>query len=134
MVEDYQEKVDTLILIDSPVPLGPDRLPQHFYEYCNKVHLFGQSRREKDPVEAPEWLPPYFNATIDTLHEYYACPLSLNSANKPRVPIMWACQSVMDITDIPRPPSCEQDTEGMKFLTEACTDFSDCGWGRLFRG
>ena len=85
-------------------------------------------------VEAPKWLLPHFNATIDTLHEYYAGPMSLNNANKHPVSIMWACQSVMDIADIPRPPSSEQNTECMKFLTEACTDFSDCGWGRLFRG
>jgi thioesterase domain-containing protein len=134
MIEDYQERVASLTLIDSPVPHGLDRLPQHFYDYCNKVHLFGASQGDKAPAQAPEWLVPHFNATIDTLHEYYASPLSLTDANKPRVSMIWACSSVMDNADIPRPPSCEEDTEGMKFLTEARTDFSDNGWARLFPG
>lgn len=134
MIEDYHERVESLTLIDSPVPHGLDRLPQHFYDYCNKVHLFGNSQGDQAPTQAPEWLVPHFNATIDTLHEYYASPLPLINANKPRVSMIWACQSVMDNADILRPPSCPEDTEGMKFLTEARTNFSDCGWGRLFPG
>ncbi|KAJ5358433.1 uncharacterized protein N7496_010846 [Penicillium cataractarum] len=134
IIEDYQERVASLTLIDSPVPNGLDRLPQHFYDYCNKVHLFGKCQGEQGPAQAPEWLVPHFNATIDTLHEYYAAPLTLTEANKPRVSMIWACSSVMDNADIPRPPSCEEDTEGMKFLTEARTDFSDNGWARLFPG
>jgi thioesterase domain-containing protein/acyl carrier protein len=134
MIEDYQERVESLTLIDSPVPHGLDRLPQHFYDYCNKVHLFGNSQGEKGPAQAPEWLVPHFNATIDTLHEYYAAPLTLTDDNRPRVSMIWACSSVMDNADIPRPPSCEEDGEGVKFLTEARTDFSDNGWARLFPG
>jgi thioesterase domain-containing protein/acyl carrier protein len=134
MIEDYHERVESLALIDSPVPHGLDRLPQHFYDYCNKVHLFGKTQGDNAPTQVPEWLVPHFNATIDTLHEYYASPLTLTDANKPRVSMIWACESVMDNADIPRPPSCPEDTEGMKFLTEARTDFSDNGWGRLFPG
>jgi hypothetical protein len=117
------------------VPHGLDRLLQHFYDYCNKVHLFGGGGHgDKAPAQAPEWLVPHFNATIDTLHEYYASPLSLTDANKFRVSMIWACQSVTDNSDIPRPPPCPGDTEGMKFLTEARTDSSGNGWERLFPG
>ena len=130
MMEEFHETVASLVLIDSPVPHGLDRLPQHFYDYCNKVHLFGG--HDGKTAKAPEWLVPHFNATIDTLHEYHASPLLQLDGQTPRVSMIWACDSVMDGADIPRPPSCPEDTEGMKFLTEARTDFSDNGWGVLF--
>ncbi|KAK9859262.1 hypothetical protein MYU51_016431 [Penicillium brevicompactum] len=133
MMEELHETVASLVLIDSPVPRGLDRLPQHFYDYCNKVHLFGGQGAGKT-AKAPEWLVPHFNATIDTLHEYHASPLLQVDGQVPRVSMIWACDSVMDGADIPRPPSCPEDTEGMKFLTEARTDFSDNGWGTLFPG
>ncbi|CAG8212597.1 unnamed protein product [Penicillium salamii] len=131
MMEEFHETVASLVLIDSPVPHGLDRLPQHFYDYCNKVHLFG-GQGDGKTAKAPEWLVPHFNATIDTLHEYYASPLLQSDGETPRVSMIWACDSVMDGADIPRPPSCPEDTEGMKFLTEARTDFSDNGWATLF--
>jgi thioesterase domain-containing protein len=134
MMREVHETVASLVLIDSPVPKGLDRLPQHFYDYCNKVHLFGGSAEGKT-AQAPEWLVPHFNATIDTLHEYHASPLlRLDDGLMPRVSMIWACESVMDRADIPRPPSCPEDTEGMKFLTEARTDFSGNGWEVLFPG
>ncbi|KAJ5996959.1 hypothetical protein N7522_008619 [Penicillium canescens] len=133
MMEELHETVASLVLIDSPVPKGLDRLPQHFYDYCNKVHLFGGSGDGKT-AQAPEWLVPHFNATIDTLHEYHASPLLQLDGSMPRVSMIWACESVMDGADIPRPPSCPEDTEGMKFLTEARTDFSGNGWEMLFPG
>lgn len=124
---DNGESVENLVLIDSPVPKGLDRLPQHFYDYCNKMHIFGQTTGSG---RAPEWLVPHFNATIDTLHTYVASPLPANKV--PRVSLIWACDSVMDGKNIPKMPPNPDDTEGMKFLTEARTDFSGNGWEELF--
>lgn len=148
MIQELHESVASLVLIDSPVPTrGLDRLPQHFYDYCNKINVFGVPRGGagdaggggNKPAQAPEWLIPHFNATIDTLHEYHAVPLVLDGNDNDngtgiRVSIIWACDSVMDGADVPRPPSCPEDTEGMKFLTERRTDFSGCGWETLFPG
>ncbi|THC89100.1 hypothetical protein EYZ11_011447 [Aspergillus tanneri] len=123
------EAVQNLLLIDSPVPKGLDKLPQHFYDYCNKLQLFGQpttSGSERAAAKAPAWLVPHFNATIDTLHEYFATPLPVGKT--PRTSIIWACESVMDGKNIPKMLPHPDDTESMKFLTEARTDFSASGW------
>lgn len=137
MIEELHEPVTSLVLIDSPVPRGLARLPQYFYDYCNKMNVFGLPQGNK-PAQAPEWLIPHFNATIDTLHEYHAAPLMLDNANAPHVSIIWACESVMDGADILRPSSYSEDEdeneEGVKFLTERRTDFSGCGWETLFPG
>jgi pimeloyl-ACP methyl ester carboxylesterase len=122
------ERVENLVLVDSPVPKGLDRLPQHFYDYCNKMHIFGQTA---GTGQTPEWLVPHFNATIDALHTYFALPLPIGKA--PRVSLIWACESVIDGKHIPAMPPRPEDTEGMKFLTEFRTDFSGNGWEKLFR-
>ncbi|KAH8432989.1 polyketide synthase alb1 [Aspergillus melleus] len=128
------EAVHNLLLIDSPVPKGLDKLPQHFYDYCNKLQLFGQPTTTTGSAAAkpPAWLVPHFNATIDTLHEYFATPLPVGKT--PRTSIIWASESVMDGKNVPKMPPHPDDTEGMKFLTEARTDFSACGWEALFPG
>lgn len=130
------ETVQNLILIDSPVPThGLDRLPQHFYDFCNKVHLFGEkatSTTSGPTSNPPEWLVPHFNATIDTLHEYRAQPLPHGKA--PKTSLIWACDSVIDGKTVPKLPPHVDDTEGMKFLTEPRTDFSSNGWEVLFPG
>ncbi|PLB48450.1 conidial pigment polyketide synthase PksP/Alb1 [Aspergillus steynii IBT 23096] len=129
------ETVQSLLLIDSPVPKGLDRLPQHFYDYCNKLQLFGQPTTPGSggaAAKPPAWLVPHFNATIDTLHEYFATPLP--EGKTPRTSIIWASESVMDGKKIPKMPPHPDDTEGMKFLTEARTDFGANGWEALFPG
>jgi thioesterase domain-containing protein/acyl carrier protein len=136
------EVVKNLILIDSPVPTkGLDRLPQHFYDFCNKVHLFGEKPGNAPTstaaavaaAAAPEWLVPHFNATIDTLHSYHAKPLS-RGRTPDRTSLIWACDTVMDGIAVPKMPPHPDDTEGMKFLTEPRTDFSPCGWETLLPG
>lgn len=122
------EEVKNLILIDSPAPFGLDRLPQRFYDYCNRVGLFGDGGKAP-----PDWLIPHFNASIEVLHEYYATPLPAGTA--PQTDMIWACDSVMEgRPDIPRLPPHPDDTEGMKFLLESRTDFSPNGWEKLLGG
>lgn len=122
------EEVKNLILIDSPAPFGLDRLPQRFYDYCNRVGLFGDGGKAP-----PEWLIPHFNASIEVLHEYYATPLPAGTA--PRTDMIWACDSVMEgRPDIPRLAPHPDDTEGMKFLLESRQDFSANGWDKLLGG
>ncbi|KAH8585728.1 conidial yellow pigment biosynthesis polyketide synthase [Bisporella sp. PMI_857] len=128
---DQGEEVLSLILIDSPTPNGLDRLPQHFYDFCESLNLFGQSSGATTPAK-PEWLIPHFNATIDVLHDYYAEPLLESQC--PRVSIIWACDSIMDGEGVPKLPPHPDDTKGMRFLTEKRKDFSGNGWEELFPG
>jgi iterative type I PKS product template protein len=116
------ECVHSLILIDSPAPNCLAKLPQHFYDYCDTVGLFGQGTGK-----APEWLVPHFMASNNLMSEYYAAPLPHGKA--PKTTIIWAGESgVPDY--VPRPG----DPEDVKFLTVSRTDFSVGPWGRLFPG
>ncbi|OXV11267.1 hypothetical protein Egran_00972, partial [Elaphomyces granulatus] len=116
------EHVHSLILIDSPAPNHLAKLPQHFYDYCDTVGLFGQGTGK-----APEWLVPHFMASNNLMSRYYAAPLPHGKA--PKTTIIWAGESgVPDY--VPRPG----DPEDVKFLTVSRTDFSVGPWGRLFPG
>ncbi|KAM3080825.1 hypothetical protein ACMFMF_002740 [Clarireedia jacksonii] len=128
---DQGEEVLSLILIDSPTPKGLDRLPQHFYDFCESLNLFGHGSGTTTSAK-PDWLIPHFNATIDVLHDYYAEPLLESQC--PQVSIIWACDSIMDREGVPKLSPHPDDTEGMKFLTEKRKDFSGNGWEELFPG
>ncbi|KAI8631121.1 polyketide synthase [Xylariaceae sp. FL1651] len=134
---DSQEQVLSLTLIDSPPPLnGLDRLPPHFYEYCESLHLFGhKASTATDGGKPPAWLIPHFNATIDLLHDYRAKPLRIRRlSDGPKVCIIWAAACIADNPRLPKLAPHPDDTEGMKFLLERRTDFGGNGWEHLFPG
>jgi thioesterase domain-containing protein/acyl carrier protein len=125
------EEVENLVLIDSPEPRGLDRLPQRFYDHCNRIGLFGKGTPGPSPAP-PAQLFEHFNATIEVLHSYYAKPLPTGHLKK--VAILWATECVMDGVDFPKLPPGPEDTEGMRFLTEQRTEFTAAGWVNLFPG
>ncbi|KAI1412620.1 polyketide synthase [Hypoxylon sp. FL1857] len=130
-----QEQVLSLSLIDSPPPLnGLDRLPPHFYKYCESLHLFGH-KSGSNGGKPPAWLIPHFNATIDLLHEYRAAPMRPGRYfDLPKVSIIWAATCIADNPRLPKLAPHPDDTEGMKFLLERRTDFGPNGWDALFPG
>ena len=125
------EEMEHLILIDSPVPKGLDRLPQHFYEFLSKHQLFGHATNAGTAAPPPDWLFPHFNATIDVLHDFIARPLPEGTA--PKISLIWAGQGVLNGLKVELPPHPD-DTEGMKFLTAKHSSFSGNGWEELFPG
>ncbi|KAK3390615.1 conidial yellow pigment biosynthesis polyketide synthase [Podospora didyma] len=133
------EAVHSLTLIDSPPPLhGLDRLPPHFYAYCESLHLFGHKSKTSAEIKPPAWLIPHFNATIDLLHEYRALPIASSDSSREekleRVEIIWAASCISDNPHLPKLAPHKDDTEGMKFLLERRTDFGPAGWEKLFPG
>ncbi|KAL8717163.1 MAG: hypothetical protein Q9225_005573 [Loekoesia sp. 1 TL-2023] len=124
------EEVERLVLIDSPVPKGLDRLPQRFYDHLATIDLFGKAMPGSKNPGPPSHLFEHFNATIEVLHGYHAKALPANALK--RVTILWATEPVTDGIVLPKLPPKSDDTEGMKFLTEKRTDFSAQGWGELF--
>jgi acyl carrier protein/pimeloyl-ACP methyl ester carboxylesterase len=125
------EKVENLVLIDTPVPKGLDRLPQRFYDHCNSIGLFGKAMPGPSP-SPPAQLFAHFDAIIDVLNSYHA--KSLPPGHLRKVTIIWATECVMDGVHFPKLPPGPDDTEGMKFLTEQRTDFTAAGWEKLFPG
>lgn len=125
------EEVDSLVLIDSPVPKGLDRLPQRFYDHLASIDLFGKAMPGNNTGPPPH-LFAHFDATIEILHDYHAKALPPNTLK--RITIIWATDCVIDGVILPKLPPRPDDTEGMKFLTEKRTDFTAQGWGDLFPG
>ena len=125
------EEVESLVLIDSPVPKGLDRLPQRFYDHLASIDLFGKAMPGNNTGLPPQ-LFAHFNATIEVLHDYYAKALPPKTLK--RVTIIWATDCVIDGVILPKLPPHPDDTEGMRFLTEKRTDFTAQGWGDLFPG
>ncbi|KAK1975936.1 Alpha/Beta hydrolase protein [Colletotrichum cereale] len=118
-----------LVLIDAPAPLdGMDRLPKHFYEYCDHMGIFGGFGGDN---ETPAWLVPHFEGTIGMLNRYCATPLVLPPGEKLRVDVIWAGESVVDRPGAPPLPLHPDDTEGMKFLTVQRKDFGPNKWADL---
>lgn len=135
ILTDEHEQVLSLSLIDSPPPLnGLDRLPPHFYKYCESLHLFGHKTSSSESSgKPPAWLIPHFNATIDLLHDYRAEPLSSGRLlDNLKVNIIWAASCIADNPHLPKLPPHPDDTEGMNFLLKRRTDFGSNGWEALF--
>ena len=123
--------VERLVLIDSPIPKGLDKLPQRFYDHCKACGVFGQASSGPSPLPT-EQLFAHFNGTIEVLHNYYAKPLPRNALKK--VTVIWAEECVLDGIKFPKLPPGPDDNEGMKFLTEQRTDFTAAGWEAYFPG
>ena len=125
------EQVENLVLMDSPVPKGLDRLPQRFYDHLTSIGIFGKAMPGPS-LSPPAHLFAHFNATIEVLHGYHAKPLPSTQLEK--ATIVWATDCVIDGVKLPKLPPGPDDTEGMKFLTEKRTDFTAAGWETLFPG
>ncbi|CCF41644.1 hypothetical protein CH063_11862 [Colletotrichum higginsianum] len=117
-----------------------DRLPRHFYEYCQRLGIFGGWEGGKGNGghvggEAPAWLIPHFEGTIGVLERYCATPLVMPPGQKKlRVDVIWAGESVVDRPGAPPLPPHPDDTEGMKFLTVQRKGFGPNGWAELLPG
>ncbi|KAL4781318.1 beta-ketoacyl synthase [Aspergillus varians] len=121
------EAVTDLILIDCPVPRGLDHLPRRYYEYCDQIGLLGEVNGvRKDP---PKWLIPHFEACVNSLHDYRASAFIPTSA-APKTHVIWASDAI-DKYCMPKFERRPDDPEGLRFLTEARTDYGPCGWETL---
>lgn len=124
------EKVESLVIIDSPVPQLVDRLPRYFYDYCDQIGLFGASTADS----APSWLIPHFEASVDVLIGHQLNPLPKSPKN-PKTWLIWACDSVLEGKDAPpikKDPSAK--SKGVHFLLEKRKDFGPNGWEEMVGG
>ena len=121
------EKVIRLILIDSPYPIGLEKLPPRLYDFFNSIGLFGTG--EKAP---PAWLLPHFLAFVDSLDRYRAVPFPRGHA--PQTHLIWARDGVSKNPGDPRPFMDDKTPKEMKWLVNNRTDFSSNGWDGLLAG
>ncbi|RPB26895.1 conidial pigment polyketide synthase PksP/Alb1 [Terfezia boudieri ATCC MYA-4762] len=112
-------KVERLVLLDSPCPVGIGKLPTRIFEFFKKCGLFGCT-------EPPEWLLPHFLAFIDALDGYNAVPFAADRV--PKTFILWATDGVCKYPGDARPVRSPGDPAQIDWLLENRTDFGPNGW------
>ncbi|GAB7355309.1 hypothetical protein MBLNU459_g5843t1 [Dothideomycetes sp. NU459] len=121
------EEVARLLLLDSPFPIGLEKLPPRLYDFFNTCGLFGQGGRAP-----PKWLLPHFLAFIDALDTYRAVPFE--GGKRPKVFLIWAEEGVCNKPDSPRPDLRVDDPKEMKWLLNNRTNLGPNGWDFLVGG
>lgn len=135
LITEENESVERLLLLDSPFPIGLEKLPCRLYDFFNSIGLFSDGKSQP-----PKWLLPHFLAFIDALDAYKPSPFPLSSSNKkpPKTYLLWAqnglCTSPTRIISHP-PPAADgtKDPKGMTWLLYDRTDadLGPNGWDRL---
>jgi naphtho-gamma-pyrone polyketide synthase len=120
------ETVQHLILIDSPNPIGLEKLPPRFYKFLEKSGVFGAG--DGRIQSAPEWLIQHFLAFIDALDKYKPVPFV---GPAPNTTLIWATDGVCkNPTDV-RPEPQDDDPKEMTWLLENRTNLGPNGWDQL---
>ena len=94
-------------------------------------------QRSDGKSKVPEWLMPHFKASIELLHDYHAPPLPADKIKNMKVSTIWAGDCAFDgvkYAKLPAAADPNEDTEGMKFLSEKRTDPGPGEWQDLFPG
>ncbi|KAL4892273.1 hypothetical protein BDV59DRAFT_208603 [Aspergillus ambiguus] len=127
------EHVERLILLDSPFPIGLEKLPPRLYRFFEGIGLFAEGKRAP-----PEWLLPHFLAFIDSLDAYEAVPLPYTEESwhkkMPATYLVWARDGVCGKPGDPRPepsPDGAPDPREMLWLLNDRTDLGPNQWDTL---
>ncbi|KAJ5609421.1 hypothetical protein N7528_009988 [Penicillium herquei] len=127
------ESVERLLLLDSPFPIGLEKLPRRLYRFFDTIGLFGEGK-----APPPKWLLPHFLAFIDSLDAYKASPFPFEDsklADKiPKTFMVWAKDGVCNKPNDPRPAPAEDgspDPREMLWLLNNRTNLGPNGWDTL---
>ncbi|KAI1126483.1 polyketide synthase [Nemania abortiva] len=120
------EVVESLILIDSPNPVGLGKLPKRMYDFLEKSGIFGAFEMGEEAAAPPDWLFQHFCVFIEALDRYEPQPFARGQA--PRTTIIWAADGVCKHPSDPRPEAQPNDPRGMNWLLDNRSDFGPCGW------
>ena len=127
------ERVERLLLLDSPFPIGLEKLPRRLYSFFDTIGLFGEGK-----APPPKWLLPHFLAFIDSLDAYKAVPFPHTDpklADKlPKTFMVWAKDGVCSKPGDARPaPAADgsPDPREMLWLLNNRTDLGPNGWDTL---
>jgi naphtho-gamma-pyrone polyketide synthase len=133
LVLEEGETVERLLLLDSPFPIGLEKLPPRLYKFFDSMKIFGEGK-----APPPDWLLPHFLAFIEALDMYRAVPYpSTDPRYESRLPktyMIWAKDGVCGKPGDPRPeapPDGSKDPREMLWLLNDRTDFGPNGWDTL---
>jgi naphtho-gamma-pyrone polyketide synthase len=116
------EVVESLILIDSPNPIGLQNPPARMYDFFESLGIFGGESKT-----IPAWLRKHFDAFIRLLDDYEPIPMS----SAPSTLIVYARDGICKDDSVPRPEIRPDDPREMIWLINNRTDFAADGWASL---
>lgn len=128
------EVVESLVLIDSPNPVGLGKLPKRMYDFLEGSGIFGGLEMgvqgEKEKAAPPDWLFQHFCVFIEALDRYEPRPFEVwkGGLRVPKTTIVWAADGVCKNPDDPRPEARADDPRGMNWLLDNRSDFGPNGW------
>lgn len=133
LVIEQGETVERIFFLDSPFPIGLEKLPPRLYKFFDDMKIFGDGK-----TPPPKWLLPHFLAFIDALDMYKAIPFPSNDpkyeSRLPKAYLIWAKDGVCGKPGDPRPAPPEdgtRDPREMLWLLNDRTDFGPNGWDTL---
>ncbi|KAM0543067.1 hypothetical protein ACHAPJ_012516 [Fusarium lateritium] len=141
-------EVQRLILLDSPNPVGLEKLPPRLYDFLDAQNVFGAENphgTEGTGTKAPDWLLAHFLAFVDALDAYVSVPwaaglllgdhgLTSPLPAPPKTYLLWAEDGVCKNIHDPRPEYRDDDPREMRWLLENRTNFGFNGWEMLLGG
>lgn len=119
------EVVETLILIDTPNPIGLQNPPARMYDFFQQLGIFGVGQK------VPKWLRPHFDAFIRILDDYEPVAWPSSHGKSPETLMLYAKDGVCKDPKGPRPEIRPDDPREMIWLLNNRTDFSADGWASL---
>jgi len=126
------EKVEKLLLLDSPCPVGLEALPPMFHQYCKEIGLLGTDHT----IKLPEWLLPHFASTVRELTKYsdsLGDASQIDVSKMPPTVCIWARDGLVHKETDKKPdwdPSVRMPNS-MHWLVNDRTDLGTCGWEKL---
>jgi iterative type I PKS product template protein len=126
------EKVEKLLLLDSPCPVGLEALPPMFHQYCKEIGLLGTDNTEK----LPNWLLPHFAATVRELTAYsegLGDGSGIDVSNMPPTVLIWARDGIVHKETDKRPDWDEnvRMPNSMDWLVHNRTNLGSNNWEKL---
>ena len=118
------ERIESLILIDSPSRNVFEAIPMDLLDYLSKNGLMGA-----DPKKAtPAWLVDHFSSTIKAVEKYKPTPI--DPSKVPKTYIIWASGGVVEDLDSVK-SQLDLSIKVTKFMLQRKDDLGPQGWEKL---
>ncbi|KIW08532.1 uncharacterized protein PV09_01421 [Verruconis gallopava] len=120
-----EERVEKLVLIDSPCRLEYEALPISVVQYLSRNNLMG-NWGSKSP---PGWLIDHFDITISAIQRYM--PTEMNGPHNPDVFIIWAKEGIIHDRNTSK-IELDMNVKVTRMLIERPKSSGALGWDKLF--